>query len=131
MTEITVPYHLATPTIICIIGLLAILVYRKRLFTSNKLFWTSLTVFLVIYSLIVGGATYEDIYYQWDLNRYDLDKDGMFGGEEITTEQEEAMRKLTSDTGRNFSFITGFVFAAIISTVVYILGRLTIKLKRQ
>ena len=131
MTEITVPYHLATPTIICIIGLLAILVYRKRLFTSNKLFWTSLTVFLVIYLLIVGGATYEDIYYQWDLNRYDLDKDGMFGREEITTEQEEAMRKLTSDTGRNFSFITGFVFAAIISTVVYILGRLSLKLKRQ
>ena len=131
MTEITVPYHLATPTIICIIGLLAILVYRKRLFTSNKLFWTSLTVFLVIYLLIVGGATYEDIYYQWDLNRYDLDKDGMFGGEEITTEQEEAMRKLTSDTGRNFSFITGFVFAAIISTVVYILGRLTLKLKKH
>ena len=131
MTEITVPYHLATPTIICIIGLLAILVYRKRLFTSNKLFWTSLTVFLVIYLLIVGGATYEDIYYQWDLNRYDLDKDGMFGREEITTEQEEAMRKLTSDTGRNFSFITGFVFAAIISTVVYILGRLTLKLKKQ
>ena len=131
MTEITVPYHLATPTIICIIGLLVILVYRKRLFTSNKLFWTSFTVFLVIYLLIVGGATYEDIYYQWDLNRYDLDKDGMFGREEITTEQEEAMRKLTSDTGRNFSFITGFVFAAIISTVVYILGRLSLKLKRQ
>ena len=59
-------------------------------------------------------ATFDDIYYQWDLNRYDLDKDGMFSGEEITDQQNEAMRKLTSDTGRNFSFITGFVMALII-----------------
>ena len=130
MDEITIPYHLATPTIICIIGLLAILVYRKRLFTSNKLFWISFTVFLVIYLLIVGGATYDDIYYQWDLNRYDLNKDGMFGGNELTDEQNEAMRKLTSDTGRNFSFVTGFVFSLIISTAVYISGRVIIKLKR-
>ncbi|MBK9794342.1 MAG: hypothetical protein IPP60_14915 [Sphingobacteriales bacterium] len=56
-------------------------------------------------------ATFDAIYYQLDLNRYDLNKDGMFGGKEITNEQNEAMRKLTSDTGRNFSFITGFVFA--------------------
>jgi hypothetical protein len=131
LNEITIPYHLATPTIICIIGLIAILVYRKRLFTKSKLFWTSLTVFLVFYLFIVGSATFDDIYYQWDLNRYDLDKDGMFGGKEITAEQEEAMRKLTSDTGRNFSFITGFVFALIISTAIYISGRLILKLKRQ
>ena len=131
MSEITIPYHLATPTIICTIGLIAILVYRKRLFTKSKLFWTSLTVFLALYLFIVGSATFDDIYFQWDLNRYDLDKDGMFGGEEITAEQEEAMRKLTSDTGRNFSFITGFVFASIISTVVYIIGRLTLKMKNQ
>lgn len=131
MDEITLPYHLAIPTIICVVGLVIILIYRKRLFSKNKLFWTSLIIFLVLYLFIVGSATYDDIYYQWDLNRYDLDKDGMFGGEEITAEQEEAMRKLTSDTGRNFSFIIGFVFASIISTVVYILGRLTLKLKRQ
>ena len=131
MDEITIPYHLAIPTIICFIGLGVILFYRKRLFSKNKLFWTSVTVFLVLYLFIVGIATFDAIYYQWDLNRYDLDKDGMFGGEEITPEQNEAMRKLTSDTGRNFSFITGFVFALIISTAVYILGRVILKLKRQ
>lgn len=131
LDEITIPYHLATPTTICVVGLVAILFYRKRLFAKNKLLWTSATVFLVLYLLIVGKATFDGIYYQWDLNRYDLDKDGMFGGNEITDEQNEAMRKLTSDTGRNFSFITGFVFALIISTVVYISGRVILKLKRQ
>ena len=122
MTEITVPYHLATPTIICIIGLLAILVYRKRLFTSNKLFWTSLTVFLVIYLLIVGGATYEDIYYQWDLNRYDLDKDGFFGGQEVTREQQAAMQRLINDVGRNFLIFTGLIFSFVISVAIYFAG---------
>lgn len=131
MDEITIPYHLVTPTTICVVGLLTILFYRKRLFSKNKLLWASVTVFLVLYLLIVGKATFDAIYYQWDLNRYDLDKDGMFGGIEITDQQNEAMRKLTSDTGRNFSFITGFVFALIISTAVYISGRVILKLKRQ
>ena len=131
MDEVTIPYHLATPTTICVVGLVAILFYRKRLFSNNKLLWTSVTVFLVLYLLIVGRATFDAIYYQWDLNRYDLDKDGMFGGIEITDQQNEAMRKLTSDTGRNFSFITGFAFALIISTAVYISGRIILKLKRQ
>ena len=73
---------------------------------------------------------YDDIYYQWDLNRYDLDKDGLFGGEEITKEQEAAMQRLTSDVGRNFSFITGFIFALIIAGAVYIFGRLKPKLTK-
>jgi len=94
----------------------------KKLFKKDKLFWLSISIFLVIYFYIVGGATFLDIYYQWDLNRYDLDQDGFFGGAEITAEQEEAMRKLINDTGRNFSFITGFVFAALVSVAVYILG---------
>ena len=131
MDEITIPYHLAIPAIICVVGLVLILIYYKRLFSKNKLFWTSLTVFLALYLFIVGSAIYDDIYYQWDLNRYDIDKDGMFGGEEIKPEQEEAMRKLTSDTGRNFSFITGFIFALVISIAVYFSGRVILKLRRQ
>jgi hypothetical protein len=128
LDEINIPYHLATPTAICVVGLVALIFYRNKLFSNNKLLWTSIIVFLVIYLLIVGRATFDAIYYQWDLNRYDLDKDGMFDGTELTDEQNEAMRKLTSDTGRNFSFITGFVFALIISTTIYISG-LLIKVK--
>jgi hypothetical protein len=130
MSEITIPYHLAIPTIICLVGLGTILIYRKRLLSKNKLLWISILVFLVLYLFIVGGATYDAIYFQWDLNRYDLDKDGMFGGAEITAEQNEAMRKLSNDTGRNFSFITGFVFALVISLVVYISVRVFVGLKR-
>lgn len=122
MGEITIPYHLAIPTVICIVGLMTIFLKRKTLFVKNKLLWTSITIFLCLYLLIVGTATFDSIYYQWDLNQYDLDKDRMFGGKELTNEQNEAMRKLTNDTGRNFSFITGFIFALIISLAAYICG---------
>jgi len=128
VNDITVHYHLAIPTLISVLGLVTIVIFRKRLFSRDKWLWTSLTVFLVVYLFIVGSAMYDDIYYQLDLNRYDLDKDGLFGGEEITKDQEAAMQRLTSDVGRNFSFITGFIFALIVAGGVYIFGRLKSKL---
>ncbi len=129
MEEITIPYHLATPTIICLIVLGVILFFRRKIFSKNKLSWFSVSVFFVLYLFIVAQATYDDIYYQWDLNRYDINKDGMFNGAEVCNEQKEAMRKLISDTGRNFSFITGIIYAFFISTVIYISGRIISKLK--
>jgi hypothetical protein len=128
VNDITVHYHLVIPTLISVLGLVTIVIFRKRLFSRGKWLWTSLTVFLVVYLFIVGSAMYDDIYYQWDLNRYDLDKDGLFGGEEITKDQEAAMQRLTSDVGRNFSFITGFIFALMIAGAVYIFGKLKSKL---
>jgi len=124
MNEITIPYHLAVPSLICILGLLAILLFRNKLFKKNKILWIAITVFLVFYLFIVGGATYDDIYYQWDLNRYDLNQDGIFSGEEITEAQKEAMNRLINDVGRNFSFVMGFIFSFIISSVVYVSGRI-------
>ncbi len=124
MSEITIPYHLAIPTILSVIGLGTILYFRQRLFSKNKGLWTSVTVFLIAYLFIVGSSTYDDIYYQWDLNRYDLNKDGLFSGHEITEDQKAAMQRLINDVGRNFSFITGFIFATVISTTVYIFFRL-------
>lgn len=124
MDGITVPYHLALPSLISFFGLVAIVVFRQTLFDRNKWLWTSLMVFLTVYLFIVGSAMYYDIYYQWDLNRYDLNKDGLFSGKEITEDQRAAFGRLVSDVGRNFSFITGFIFAAMVAGVVYIFGRL-------
>ena len=122
-----------TPSIVGICALVIIFIKRHRLFNdqNRKLFWMSLIVFFVIYVFIVGGATINDIYYQWDLNRYDLDKDGMFGGAEITKEQESAMFRLTNDVGRNFAFISGLFVSAIISASVYIVGKLYQKTRQS
>ncbi len=126
MNEISLPYHLIIPSLISIMILGIIFLKRKKLFASGKWkwFWISTTVFFGIYLLVVGGATYSDLNAQLTLNEFDLNKDGFFSGEEITLEQKEAMRKLTSDTGRNFAFITGFIFSGIIAFFVFIGGKL-------
>lgn len=131
MNEITIPSHLAIPTIICILGLGTIIFFRQRLFSNYKIFWTSVTVFLSIYLLIVGSALYDDIFYQWDLNQYDINKDGLFDEQEMTDDQKDAMNRLISDTGRNFSFITGFIFAGAVSIMMYILGRLKLFITKR
>lgn len=115
------------------IVLLIVFIIQKNLFCSVKKrrLWTSVIVFLVFYLFIVGGATCTDIYYQWDLNRYDLNKDGLFSGNEITKEQQEAMQRLTNDTGRNFSFITGLLFAFPISLMTYLIGHIYTRLKER
>lgn len=132
MSELTIPYHLAIPTLICILGLLSIILFREKIFTTkrNKKFWISVIVFLSCYALLVGGATCIDMYYQWDLNRYDLDKDGFFGEQEFTREQQAAMQRLTNDVGRNFSFITGLIFSFFISIAIYFAGWIFDKNKR-
>jgi hypothetical protein len=62
------------------------------------------------------------MYYQWDLNRYDLDKDGFFGGQEVTREQQAAMQRLINDVGRNFLIFTGLIFSFVISVAIYFAG---------
>lgn len=124
MNNITIPYHLAIPSIVCIIGLILIIFFRKKLFKTNSALWIAITVFLVLYLFVVGGATYEDICLQFEANRLDLNKDGVYDISEQTNELQKVMGKLTNDVGRNFSFISGFVFAFIISSVVYVFGRL-------
>jgi hypothetical protein len=131
MNEITIPFHLAIPTFLCLGILLIIFIKRQSLFreSNRKWFWISVIVFLSTYVLIVGDATIIDMVYQWDANRYDLNHDGLFGGAEITKEQEAAMQRLVNDTGRNFSFITGLIFSTIISTVVYVIGKVYKKIR--
>ena len=122
MSEITLNQCLLIPTILCLLSLTFILIQRRRIKERRgNAFYISIISFVTIYLIIVGGAFYSDIYYQWDLNKYDLDKDGFFGSPNDTTpEQQLAMQRLTNDLGRNLSFVTGLVFSSIISGVLYL-----------
>jgi len=124
MNSVTIPYHLAVPSLICIFFLILIRIKRKALFINNlrKWTWISLTVFLATYLFVVGTALYDDVYSQWAINRYDINKDGFFSEDEITPEQKEAMFRLTNDLGRNLSFFTGLVFGFILAVPTYLVG---------
>ncbi|RCU56956.1 hypothetical protein DU428_08380 [Oceanihabitans sediminis] len=110
-----------------------ILAKRKKIFRKNKrrLLWISLTVFLLAYLSVVGSALYDDIYAQWNLNSYDLNKDGFFSGNEINEKQSQAMAKLTNDIGRNLSFITGIIFGLPFMILTYIGGLILTKRKKN
>ncbi|MFD2246701.1 hypothetical protein [Pontibacter ruber] len=130
MNQVTIPYHLFIPSIISILLITLILRKRKELFRthSSRHIWISAILFLAVYALTVGNAACSDIYYQRELNRYDLNGDGLFGGEEITAAQKTAMQQLVSDTGRNLSVFTGLIFSAMLAIPVYILLKIRAKI---
>lgn len=130
LNQISIPYHLVIPSIISIIGFIVILIFRKKIINRNKALWYSLASFFIFYLFIVGIATFYSIYYQWNLNNFDLDHDGFFSGSEINKNQQLAMKRLINDTGRNFSFITGLVVSGILSFFTYLLFNL-LKAKKK
>ena len=58
-------------------------------------------------------------YLEYQLNQYDIDGDGIFSGSEISPNQQEAMQKVISDTGRTFAPFTGFIFCGIITAIFF------------
>ncbi len=131
MNPLDIPYHLVLPCLLSVVGLGLIAWKRKRLFGQKSVFWRAVVVLLSVYALIVGMAAYQDIWLQCEVNRLDINGDGMFSSTEMTPEVENLLQKQTSDTGRNFSFVSGWVVAFILAAVVYLLGYLWDKKKNQ
>ncbi len=120
MENITVKKHL----VIALIFAILILIFSFKSKHKRKLL---INLFLGTYIVIIAYVIFYDIYLQYYLNSFDIDKNGFFNGDEITTEQKKAVQKLSSDTGRNFSFITGLFYSAILSGILYKLVGITKK----
>lgn len=112
MENITIKNQLVIALVIAIL----LLIFSAKFKHKRKLL---VKLFLSIYILIIAYVILYDIYLQYNLNSYDIDKNGFFSGSEITTEQKKAMQKLSSDTGRNFSFIIGLFYSGILSLILY------------
>ncbi|MBA6354169.1 MULTISPECIES: hypothetical protein [unclassified Colwellia] len=85
---------------------------RKKLAFPSKI---SLYIFAISYGLIIYSVFGYEVYLEFQLNKFDLNNDGMFNGLEITASQELAMSKVISDTGRTFAPLTGFICSSLIS----------------
>jgi hypothetical protein len=90
--------------------------------------------FALAYALTVGGACAATAYWEWRLDRFDLDRDGFFAGTncdpatasaacEATPEQERVMARVTNDVGRNLAPLTGLLLAPISSATALALAR--------
>jgi len=132
MNTVNIPYHLLIPCFVSLTFLVIIGIKKKVLFQKSKRrwFWISVTVFFSFYLVIVGLSAFLTVYYQIELNKYDLNQDGFFSGNELTPEQEVAMQKVVSDVGRNFSFITGGIYALVLAIITFIIGKVVARINR-
>jgi hypothetical protein len=125
MKPITIPLHFLIPTAVSLAGLIFMLLKRNTLKKKDNALYKSVLIFLSAYALVVGNALGHDLYYQWDLNRYDLDRNGFFSQAETIPVQLLAMERLMNDTGRSSSYISAFIASSILSVCVYIVLRIS------
>ena len=131
MREINIHYHLLLPSIISAFCLLYIVLNRNSFINkTSKIFVITLIFFVAFYLFIVGSSLYFDIYYQWKLNAFDLNNDGFFSGNEISSEQQSAMNNLINDTPRNFSFIVGIIYSFILSIILFVFLMILKKIRK-
>lgn len=76
--------------------------------------------FLVMYLLIVGSANIYDLYIDKTVLSFDLNGDGVISEAEITNDLQFYWDKKFNDTGRNFAFITGFLYSIVHSILCYL-----------
>ena len=121
--SIEIPYHFVYVIIISIS--ISYMVY-KRFFNKGNTYsmwkWKCFFMFLIIYTLLVTYGLIIDISYQIELNKYDLNGNGIFEKNEQIGGQQEALLKLSSDVGRNLLILTGLFISLMISFFIYILG---------
>ena len=75
---------------------------------------------LVFYTLIVIWAFGTSFYLKYQLECFDLNHDGSFSDEEQTAEQQKIMKKVISDTARNFAPIIGIIYSGIYFIILLI-----------
>lgn len=95
--------------------------FRKKLAISARI---SLWSLVIVYSFIMYGALAMDFYLDYELQKYDLNGDGVFSDGEINKEQELAMSKVIGDTGRTFAPFTVLVFSIVLAGVVFVMSKL-------
>lgn len=95
--------------------------YRSQLSVAAKI---SLISFVVTYSIVMYGALATDFYLDYKLQQFDLNGDGLFSGKEVTPEQELALKRLISDTGRTLAPLTGLIFSTFLSVILFLIMKL-------
>ena len=103
-----------------VLAVLAFLVFLPILLSfinskvlSNKHINTTLAIIsaLCFYVFVLASVAHIDRELDTELAKFDLNGDSFFSGEEINPEQEKAMLRVVSDTGRNFAPLTGGIFS--------------------
>jgi len=100
-------------SIFAMIVLPIVMVYKHQFSQKSRL--ASWQIFLIgtflVWLLIQIGVYFTDAYLQAQLDVFDLDDNGSFSSDERSEAQQQAMMRVTSDTGRALAPVTGAIFA--------------------
>lgn len=100
-------------SIFAMIVLPIVMVYKHQFSQKSRL--ASWQIFLIgtflVWLLIQIGVYFTDAYLQAQLDVFDLDGNGSFSSDERSEAQQQAMMRVTSDTGRALAPVTGAIFA--------------------
>ena len=90
------------------------LIMRRR--SKMRQWFLSMTLAAVgCYALMIAAVVAIGMHFERTLYQYDLDGDGVFSGDELTLEMEQAMDDLTHDTGRSYAPFTSLIVCPIYS----------------
>lgn len=76
--------------------------------------------FCIGYIFLLSGIYLYEIYLEHKLLSFDLNRDGIFSGDENTVEQGSYMSLLINDTARRFAPIVGIIFSFTQSILFYL-----------
>jgi hypothetical protein len=115
------------------LALPASLWFLNRWLLRNRLHWLFLWPIAIVgcYCVLLFGVHLLDMHLEAELYKHDLNGDRSFSGAEVTPAMEEAMGRLTNDTGRALAPVTGIPFSVVWVSVNYIpLGLLSLAIWR-
>lgn len=84
-------------------------------FSNNSIAFIAMFLF---YISIVALAFTLGIIYKNELDSFDFNHDGSFSNDEMSPEQQAAMHKVISDTGRNMAPIIGIFYSIIYFVII-------------
>ena len=114
--------HYLQPIIISISIVIVLFWFRKRIICKIGFsWWIYITGFIAIYATIVWLVFCSELILNMRLEEFDLNKDGVITGDEVTTDQKELMSRVAKDTARKLSIYTGFVYSLIITVVLFLI----------
>ncbi|MFH6987869.1 hypothetical protein ACHRVW_09000 [Flavobacterium collinsii] len=114
--------HILFPIIIAFLCLIFLIYKREEvIYKTNKNLFIAFLIFFITYLIVVGSALFHNIFNEINLNKYDLNNDGIFSGEEITADQLKASEALIRDSAGSFSFVTGLIYAFLVSFFLYLI----------
>ena len=112
---------------------LGLILFRKEKIENkiNKCVWLAVVVFSLSFVVLSGPVIISISLDEYYLYQHDFNNDGIFSGEELTPDQEEAMNKVINDAGSNLYLISTLFISIGLGLVTFFIALTRGIIKKQ